>query len=295
MTSALLLHDEGPSAGFGHRARMEALAAAFRHRGIDTAQAPLDEAGLHGAAGAATDVVVVDSYEHRADAVGPGPIVVALDDLERDLAVDLVVVPAGEALDRPTRARRELRGLRYALLTPPDPRSPSGPDPATRTVLVSLGAADRCGTGAAIADLIAERIAALGDGVRIVHVPGPWSVASSNPRVAVRRHVADLGPHLDAADVVVTAGGVTMLESLVRSRPTVVVPTAANQTAATGSVMAADAAVVVGADDPLDAAVAAVVDLLAHPGRRAELGRRAAGLVDGRGADRVTEAVVELL
>ena len=177
-------------------------------------------------------------------------------------------------------------------MSAPAPQTPQpGANHGEGTVLVSLGAADRSGLGAEIAERIADRY----DGARVIHVPGPWSVPTSHPRVAVESDVTDLGPHLDAATVVVSAGGVTMLESLLRGRPTVVVPTAANQSTAVESVRAADAAVVLSGADRAGDAADAVIDLLAEPARRTELGRRAAGLIDGRGADRVAEAVLELL
>ena len=297
MTAALLLHDEGPTAGLGHRTRMTALADALRRHGVGASRTAIGPSGLPEGPAVDVDVVVVDSYEHRADAVVSGALVVAVDDLDRDLAVDLVVIPAGDAAEEGTdrrarRARRELRGLRYALMSAPAPQTPQpGANHGEGTVLVSLGAADRSGLGAEIAERIADRY----DGARVIHVPGPWSVPTSHPRVAVESDVTDLGPHLDAATVVVSAGGVTMLESLLRGRPTVVVPTAANQSTAVESVRAADAAVVLRGAFRAGDAADAVIDLLAEPARRTELGRRAAGLIDGRGADRVAEAVLELL
>ncbi|MBS1838397.1 MAG: hypothetical protein JST64_11965 [Actinobacteria bacterium] len=242
--------------------------------------------------------MVVDSYELRADALELGGravpgAVVAVDDLERHLDVDLLVVPAGSDVALGP-ARRQLRGVRYALIDPSS--SPAGPflhtDAGDRgtSVLVSLGAVDRGGVGAAVADGLAR--SGVADLVR--HVAGSWSMPASDRRVVVESVVDDLGPRLDAATVVVTAGGVTLLESLLRGRPTVVVPTAANQSAAVGSVRDAGAAVVV---DPGDAsgAIEEVVELLRSSTRRAALGRRGAELIDGRGADRVAEAVVGLL
>src|SRR5205823_1880405 len=110
VTVALLVHDDGPGAGLGHRRRCEALAAALEARGIGTAVVPVDDERLD------APVIVVDSYERRADdrAWATGRLVVALDDLARDLAVACVIDPAvGATSARHRRAGRVLAGPRY--------------------------------------------------------------------------------------------------------------------------------------------------------------------------------------
>src|SRR5258708_39480124 len=95
-----LCFDEGPGVGLGHRRRMEAVAAALTQREHTCALLPLPVNELP-----ACDAVVVDSYRQRADdrAFAVAPVVAAVDDLARDLAVALVVDPSPGALGAPHR------------------------------------------------------------------------------------------------------------------------------------------------------------------------------------------------
>src|SRR5690242_13194379 len=100
--------DEGPGAGLGHRRRMEAVAGALTARGHTCDLAPLPVVELP-----PCDAAVVDSYRQRADdrAFATAPVIVAVDDLARDLAVALVVDPSPGALGAAhRRARRVLAG-----------------------------------------------------------------------------------------------------------------------------------------------------------------------------------------
>ena len=109
-----LVFDEGPGVGLGHRRRMEALARGARRAAATTVVlVPLGRDDRD----RPRDVVVVDSYRVRADdrAFARAGVVVAVDDLARDLAVDLVVDPSPGAVGarappRAPGARR--RGLR---------------------------------------------------------------------------------------------------------------------------------------------------------------------------------------
>ena len=65
------------------------------------------------------DVLVVDSYKHRADDRKrfDAPIVVAVDDLQRNLAVTIVVDPTpGAAMEDHDAASQPLVGPQYALV-----------------------------------------------------------------------------------------------------------------------------------------------------------------------------------
>lgn len=278
----------------GHRSRIEALRSQLERLGWRCDPAPLAD-GLPDRGVA----LVVDSYDVRADEVQfDGGPVVAIDDLDRDLAVDLLVEPSppvtSTAGARPTgRSRVHLAGFEFALVgsagaainfeTATDTRV--GPQ-----VLVTLGGSDTGGWGAAICD----RLAVTSQVVRVLHVPGPWSASATNPGVEVAARDVQLMPLLRAATVVVSAGGVTMLESMMTGRPTVAVETADNQHRAVVGAAAAGAVLVAGSADPPDVC-AAVGSVLADPVLTDALASRGPQVVDGLGARRVADRIHRML
>jgi spore coat polysaccharide biosynthesis predicted glycosyltransferase SpsG len=155
-----------------------------------------------------------------------------------------------------------------------------------KVVLVTTGASDIEGVGSTLAGDLAARLP--GAAVRLV--VGPWGSDRVPDDVEPISTTDGLGPHLADADLVVTAGGVTLLEALVLARPTVAVVLAENQrvpaegAAAAGAVLLSDVA-----DAP---AVAAALAHSAH--QRQDLSDAARRLVDGRGARRVAENVLAL-
>ena len=283
MKDVVLLYDEGPSVGLGHRRRIAALARAFRNAGIGTTESAL----THPTSG---ECVVVDSYLHRADdrAWVEGDVIIAVDDIDRDLAVDLVVDPSpGASGAAHIAARSVLAGARYALI------GPNLPDIALRPivndvarVLVTLGGSDYGSLGGAIATAVASLL----PDVEVLLAVGPWSATPVDELVRTV-HVDDgLGPWLADADIVVTAGGVTLLEALCLGRPTIVVQIADNQRQAATSAASAGAALMV---DLAPANVADAVQRLAHdPQQRRQLASSAARMVDRDGPKRVVEAVL---
>ncbi len=277
-----LAYDSGPSIGLGHRRRMEALADSLSAGGASPALVSLDDGPVDG------DVVVVDSYRIRADdrhAVR-ARAVVAVDDIGRDLDVDLVIDPSPGPLESFGNAR-VLHGLEYALLDPSlADRSPRAVTDAVDVVLVATGGTDTDGVGAAIARGIRDAL----DTARVRLVVGPWSSREVPDGVEPVQSDCGLADALAAADLVVTASGVTMLESLVLGRPTVAVVTADNQRRYHDGVVGAGGVVAV----TVTAAAAAAVALCADVTRRRALSGTGRTLVDGRGAERVAEAVVAL-
>ena len=118
---------------------------------------------------------------------------------------------------------------------------------------------------------------------------GPWveAVAAGVERVDAPGGLASV---LAAADLVVSAGGVTMLEACVLGRPTVAVAVAENQRAAVRALGAGGAVAVAELATALDT----TVRLIDADSERAALGEIARATVDGRGAERVAAAIVEL-
>jgi UDP-2,4-diacetamido-2,4,6-trideoxy-beta-L-altropyranose hydrolase len=283
VTFAVLAYDEGPGAGLGHRRRCEAIADALDARGVTTLRHALDDADVE------APVVVVDSYRRRADDGSVrGNLVVALDDLDRDLAVDCVVDPSLDArAANHARARRVLAGPQYAPL----PRALAGrprrpPDGVARRVLVTTGGADAAGIG----PQVAGRIGAADPALHVRLVLGPWGTRAVPRHVVAVSAPTGLDAELAAADVVVTAGGVTLLEALALARPTIVLETAPNQRANVRAASAAGAALPATATSAADVALALVGDTEL----RQSLARAARVLVDGRGSDRIADVIVSL-
>ena len=132
------------------------------------------------------------------------------------------------------RATRVLAGVRYALI---DSQPPGGPAPvpvvaphvatACPRVLVATGAADRDGVGARIA----AAIHAAGPSLDVQLVVGPWGSDAVPDGVHVLAGLRSLTGTLQQADVVVTVGGVTLLEAVHLGRPCVTFAIAVNQQA----------------------------------------------------------------
>jgi UDP-2,4-diacetamido-2,4,6-trideoxy-beta-L-altropyranose hydrolase len=278
--------DEGPGAGLGHRRRVEALAAELAVRGHDCALSSLSAAGV-----VSGDLVVVDSYRVRADAGDRfrADFVVAVDDLARDLAVDIVVDPSpGADGAAHTRARRVLAGAAFALVPPADPGTRSAAiDAPVEQVLVTTGAADAGGVGA----LVAASVLAAMPAVEIRLVVGPWGANNVPAGVVALESPDGLAGEIAAAGIVVTAGGVTMLEACRSGRPVVALALADNQRQAVAG-LAAQGAVLFAT---VSSVAAAVSELARDRGARLALATAASASVDGKGAARVADAIEQLV
>jgi spore coat polysaccharide biosynthesis predicted glycosyltransferase SpsG len=281
---------------------MEVLGAALRAAGATTTMHHLSDPGdLDSVLVDQAEVVVVDAYGIRADSLSRNPRrrLVAIDDLDRDLAVDVLVDPSPGATAAPHEsATRVLAGSRFALVDVaehlPAARPVRGP---VERLLVATGGADASGTGARVAARLAGELV----GVEVRLAVGPWTeLDDPPPGVTLVRTTSGLGAELAAADLVVTGGGVTMLEALALGRPTVALILAENQrravTAAARSraVLPVDRSGCRGVDlvRIADEVAAATATLAADTPMRASLAATAARLVDGRGASRVAEVVL---
>lgn len=259
---------------------MEGLALALQDRGV--AVTLVDLSGFQPAA----DIVVIDSYRHSPDRARTGSaLLAAVDDLGRDLAVDVLVDPAPSArAEEHPSAPVVLAGASYALVGPGTGLGPPlGRDVVL--VLVAAGATDTEGWGAGIAARLHERL----PDVRIRLVVGPWGLGEP-PGVELVRAPPGLGPELQTASLVVTAAGVTMLESMCVGRPTVAFLTAENQRRQAEGARALGGIVLTDVNDAADEAIALVADADA----RLALAARGAALIDGQGPTRVAGRLVEL-
>ena len=289
MTRLLLRADAAPATGVGHLSRSVALATAARARGWDVALCGSFTAGrwLIGSlpvvpALSAADAVVVDHYgigEFAFDG-----LVVSMEDAEfgrrrADIVVDanLFEVPRPDdgspvVLRGPAYAplRAEIRAARLAR------RGGSVPP---KVVVVMGGGAAPSAVAAALTALRDTGVPAEVTAISAAPVPG-FDVTPPTPDV----------PSLFAsADLVVSAAGVTLLELCCIGVPTALVQIADNQ--APGYAAAVERGLAAGLGTDPRAHVPVLRDLLTDASLRNALADRARTTVDGRGADRVLDAM----
>lgn len=256
------------------------------------------------AARSAADWVVVDHYdlgdEWEALVGAPtGASVLAIDDLHRAHRCDLLLDQNLGARPRPATvvppAADQLLGPDFALLRPQF-AAPAHEAQRPAHVLVEFGGTSRPTWLDAVLGALVDRVGADAELTVLV-----GSAAAAGPvlrtleaegRVDLRigeRHVA---PLLDRATLVLGATGSTSWERCARGRAAVTVTLADNQQPLADALAAEGAIRHLGAADAVDpsALAAAVADLLDHPARRAMQGA-ARRVCDGRGAERVVDAM----
>jgi UDP-2,4-diacetamido-2,4,6-trideoxy-beta-L-altropyranose hydrolase len=273
--------DEGPGIGLGHRRRVEGLAHELDVLGFDVEMHVLGTDAVVG------DIVLFDSYRFRADdrtRVRAG-LVIAIDDLERDLAVDLVIDPDPGADARVhSTAAAVVAGAPYALIDASLRTRTAAPvREVAELLLVTTGGSDAEGLGSRVAVGLANAL----PGTQVRQVVGPWGMGTDDERVEIVHAPDGLGPELAAADVVVTAGGVTMLEACCLGRPTVAFSIAPGQGRALAGAAHVGAVVAVDVSSAADVAARLARDVNA----RSRLSTSARVLVDGQGSARVAAVI----
>lgn len=293
-----LFADAGQGAGLGHVSRSSAIAVALRSRGLQVrayaldAGAPLERDGVEweplrpeDVAEAAGRVSVLDSYGVAADVFANGTAVVVLvDSGTRPARAQLAVMPASE----PTGEPGVLAGLAHACLRPAfwglPPRKLGA---KVQSVLIATGA-----TGLGGADrLLAAAVRAAVPGAELVGVVGPQATGPPPPVDRLLQALPTLLEPLLHADLVVTAGGQTLLEAAATGAPIVAVAVVENQRRQVEALARHHAALAPGPDD-VEAAVHA---LAADADARRRLATQAQEAVDGYGALRVAFAIHRLL
>jgi UDP-2,4-diacetamido-2,4,6-trideoxy-beta-L-altropyranose hydrolase len=321
-SSILFVCDAGPAVGGGHVMRCLTLAAALAQRGVETAflASPAVEAVLaafapsmrRAEADGGFTALAIDHYGLAADdhrrLAGGRPTLVIDDLANRRLAADLVLDsgPSRTAADYaglvpdPARlligpayapVRPQFAQLREAALLRRDEQQP------VRRLLVSMGLTD---VGGVTAEVLRRLLPGLGGIAVDVAVGGqapslPWllQLAEADERITVHVDTPDMARLTLQADAGIGAGGSTTWERCTLALPTLQVTLAENQRQAAAAVAASGAALVVdGLGPAFDEAAAR---LLADAALRLRLAQAAARLCDGRGADRVADAVVEML
>ncbi|MFI7698372.1 PseG/SpsG family protein [Nonomuraea sp. NPDC049480] len=314
--------DAGIMSGVGHLVRCAALAEELRSRGVgvvflgavrgsEWARAQLRERDLPLVAAPRTparlaalarelrlDAVVLDSYdlpeETGAALRDAGLAVLAIVDgdplgQEADLYLDQNLGAESRPFPPPIAGER-LAGARYVLLRDSVRRRSRAPrrDGALPRVLCFFGGTDSAGV-----------VPAWADALRATGVPfegtaiSPAPFAAGGPITVIPP--TDRLPELMAeADLVVTAAGSAIWELLHLGVPTALSWVAGNQLIGYRELVGRGVAAGLGRA-PDAAAVAALARLLADPSAREEHGRKGRGLVDGKGRERVADALLALL
>ncbi|GAA3528240.1 UDP-2,4-diacetamido-2,4,6-trideoxy-beta-L-altropyranose hydrolase [Nonomuraea rosea] len=311
--------DAGVRGGAGHLVRCVALAEELRARGAEVvflgevsgspwASAQLRDRGLPLSAAPSApvrlaalacelrlDAVVLDSYD-----LPPGtgaalrkaglPVLAVIDGdplgQEADLYLDQNLGAERRPFDPPAPAATRLAGARYALLRDSVRRRGREPrrEPVPR-VLCFFGGTDSAG----VAPAWAGALVATGRPFEAT-VVSPAPFAADGPITVIPP--TDRLPELMAgADLVVTAAGSAIWELLYLGVPTALSWVADNQLIGYEELVGRGAAAGLGRA-PDAAAVGVLARLLADPAAREEHGRRGGGLVDGRGRERVADALL---
>ena len=151
-------------------------------------------------------------------------------------------------------------------------------------LLVTTGGSDAEGLGSRVAVGLADALPADRRSVRS-SVRGAWAPTTTASRSSTRPTVSV--PRLAAADVVVTAGGVTMLEACCLGRPVVAFSIAPGQGRALAGAAHVGAVVAVDVGSAADVAARLARDVDA----RSRLSTSARVLVDGQGSARVAAVI----
>jgi UDP-2,4-diacetamido-2,4,6-trideoxy-beta-L-altropyranose hydrolase len=317
---ALLAADCGSGVGLGHLERMLALAdalhpdvevtivvpeddEALRRRVADRGHTPLETPGTTAQrveaavdAAASVDVVVLDGYVFDVSLqrrLRTRAHLTLVDDLCLPADCDLGVNPApgGERL-RPSVVNTFLGGAAYALLRSSfvearERVAQRGRPP--RTVVVSTGATDPGGVGAAVT----AELLSLDSTVEVVHVVGPDTDVrpdADQPREHRLVAPATLADALSGATVYVGAAGTTAVQAACVGIPAAITAIAPNQVAQAAALAEGGCAVLTDAHG----LARACLQLLDDPERCEQMATHGRALVDGKGAARVAEAVRNL-
>lgn len=309
-----LVATAGPNEGRGHVGRALALAEALGQAGIRArlqlvrgSLTALDASraaglGIEVLAGGVTDTdaaTVVDLPDPNAlvDHVDPRRLVVFDDTDSFTGRAAAVVQPSLPRWSGRGFAERVLSGYAYAPIAPAYRRLRSVTRPAQDPgdpvrVVVSFGGSDPARVGDRLAAAFAQ-----GRGWHAELIVGAsYAGRIDSLPVDVVRDPDDLPERLAMADLVVLGAGTMKFEAACLGRPAILLAVADDQVGAAPTYAGTGAARYLGDGRTIEPArvrdeIEALVD---DPAARSELGRRAAALIDGRGADRIAEVVAAI-
>jgi UDP-2,4-diacetamido-2,4,6-trideoxy-beta-L-altropyranose hydrolase len=315
-TVAIIRADGGPGVGLGHVRRCFALGSALKTRGFEVVvladcaaiEALAATAGLAATSCGADETAIMDKAEgaavlvldhyHLDMSLLSAPILLAFDDTEqRPTPADVVVngSPAASSIVYASLgARKVLAGPAYQVirtdLKRPDDRDPSA---LPRRVLVTIGGGDprsmlpvlaRWLGGSRFADMQTDLVV------------GPYAEVPQVPDgVTLHKDPANMAELIAQADIAVSAAGQTLMELLYCGVPTAALCLAENQEPNLKALEEEGAVLAAGnADDPdwFETLDVAMNKLLTDPALRIGLSTKARQLVDGKGAQRIADAIV---
>ena len=251
---------------------------------------------------------VLDGYdfsgtEIAAVATKASPLV-ALDDYLAPVQQAQLVINAAPGLEGDTlNGVPALLGPRYALLDSRfADRKPRSISREIEHVVVTVGRNDPANFIAKVLGALAEvghlwrRCTAVVGPTAAQQAPFLSAVEALSGRVRVLTAVEDMAELYDSADLCLGAGGVGLLERMACGAPSLTLVTAENQARQVEGAAALGAIVSMGSAGSLPQgelayAVSAIAKDVGLRARLAETGRRA---VDGRGAERVAAAMMQL-
>lgn len=209
-----------------------------------------------------------------------------------DLVVNQNLHAEAAAYAARTATTRLLLGSRFALVREEFLRLRDReviPPPQAKRVLVTMGGADADNVTGRVLEALQARDVALRV---LVGAASPHAAALAErvrPPTGLLRDVQDMAPHLEWAELVVTAAGSTCWELCLAGLPFVAIETADNQRALKRALVAAGAAQDGGTASALRAAdlAAGVTSLCGDVAARRALTAAARAVVDGWGSDRV--------
>lgn len=170
-----------------------------------------------------------------------------------------------------------------------------------RRILVLVGGADPGGHLEALVEaaVTALRQAGIGDG-RVDAVIGPASAwrppADADPMITYHRGVRDMGALIAGADLAISSAGSTVWELSLHGTPMILSASVPVEEPVGAGMAAKQAAVYLGrfSECPAEQLVAEIVRLLQDSAARRTLSATASSLVDGRGTERVIDAMLEI-
>lgn len=322
----ILRADAGVDTGTGHVMRCLTIAEELRVRGHEAAllgaidgvawlSRRVEESGIRhvavtaGALGAGVtdespDVVIVDSYsipsEHIRRLDERVPVVAVIDGDDRGILASAYLDSNLEIPRYPPRvAERLWAGSRFALVRRElrELRRPPGRGlPASPTVVCVMGGSDPRGA----MPRVAASLRALPEDNALILVTGrQWqdevrAAVASRANTSIVPSTTSFAALLGQADIVVSATGTSAWDVCTVGVPAVFVAVVDNQRTALRSVVDAGLALGVDASDDLAAADAVgdhVATLLADEGLRERHARRCREQFDGRGVERVVDAL----
>lgn len=202
---------------------------------------------------------------------------------QRLIGPDAALLRPGFAAARPASLARRSQGTLHHLLI-----SMGGADPQDATARCLRALAGGALPAKARITVVLGALADSADRVARAAATLPWPTQVLND-------VADMAPLLASADLAIGAAGGSAWERCCLGLPTLLLVLADNQQAGQAALVTAGAGLSLGTPDDLPRSLPAALQAVAPPGALNALSQRAAALCDGGGAERVAEALLNLI